>query len=61
MHRKTDGFWDWPRLQDEKRVPTKFIFYGPCIPAPPSKNGFQFPDGQAEKQYRLFKREAKLN
>jgi len=61
LHQKHDRFWDWPRVKDEKRVSAKFVFYGPYIPKAPSKNGFQFPDEQAKKQYRLFKREAKLH
>ena len=61
LTRKLDGFWDWPKLKDEKRVSAKFILFGPITPEPPTKNGFKFPDQQAEKQYRLFKRETRLN
>ena len=60
-HRKLDGFWDWPKLRDEKRVEAKLIFYGPYVPEPPSKKGFKFPDVQADKLYRHFKKESKLN
>ena len=51
MHRKLDGFWDWPKLRDEK----------PYVPEPLSKKGFKFPDVQADQLYRLFKKESKLN
>ena len=62
MHRTHDRFWDWPKVKDEQRISAKFIFFGPYIPEPPTKNGFKFPDDEAEKKYRLFKREtAKLN
>lgn len=57
MHRKFDGYWDWPRERDEKRVLAKYIFFGPVTPEPPNKKGFKFPDQEVEKLYRLFKKE----
>ena len=57
MHRKSDGFWDWPKERDEKRVLAKYIFFGPVTPDLPTRKGFKFPDEEAEKQYRLYKRE----
>ena len=41
LHRKHDGFWDWPRKPDMKQVSSKFVFYGPCLPSAPTKKGFQ--------------------
>ena len=57
LHRKHDGFWDWPRKPDMKQVSSKFVFYGPCLPSAPTKKGFQFPDEEAaSKQYKLYKK-----
>ena len=42
MHPKHDGFWDWPKKKDEKRVSSKFVFFGPCMPKAPSRIGFKF-------------------
>ena len=55
MHRKYDGHWDWPKKRDEKRIKSKFVIYGPCLPEPPSKKGFRFPDDEAEKAFKVFK------
>ena len=56
MHRRHDGFWDWPKKEDMKAVPAMFIVYGPVDPPTPTKRGFKFPDEEAEKQYRLYKK-----
>ena len=37
MHPKLDGFWDWPKVPDEKKVSAKLVFYGPCFPSAPKK------------------------
>ena len=56
MQPKPDNFWDWPKKKDEKRVNSKFIFYGPCMPEAPTKNGFHFADeDDAMKQYKVFR------
>ena len=49
-------------MKDKQRISSKFIFFGPYIPEPPTEKGFKFPDDEAEKEYPLFKRAiAKLN
>ena len=56
MHKKLDGFWDWPKENDQKQVSSKFIFLGPCMPDAPTKKGFRFPEEEkAKKLYRLMK------
>ena len=56
MHRKHDGLWDWPKKKDEKRIKAAFVFYGPCMPLPPTKQGFRFVEEEAAtRQYKLYK------
>ena len=54
MHPKHDGRWDWPKKEGEKRVVSKFIFYGPCMPTPPTKE-----EEAAIKEYKLYKNNIK--
>ena len=54
MHPKHDGRWDWPKKEDEKRVVSKFIFYGPCMPTAPTKE-----EEAAIKEYKLYKNNIK--
>ena len=61
LHPKHDRFWDWPQATDEKRVAAKYIFYGPCMPNPPTKKGFKFPDEEeAAMLYREYKKTNKI-
>ena len=47
MQLRHDGLWDWPKKENEKQVASKFIFYGPCMPTPPTKQGFRFAEEEA--------------
>ena len=61
LHPTLGGYWDWPKQTDQKIVATKFVFHGPCIPNPPTRREFQFPDeGRAKDLYRVLKKSLKL-
>ena len=62
MHRQMASFvdettfWDWPKQEDIQIVPSKFIFFGPCMPALPTERGFTFADEiEAMRLYRVLK------
>ena len=56
MHKTIDDFWDWPSSEDVATVASGFIFYGPCIPAAPTKKGFRFAEeDDAKKFYKAFR------
>ena len=63
LHPALDGYWDWPTVLDQKKVPVKYLFFGPCIPDPPKKfKGFRFRDEDEERAqvlYRLIKKNSK--
>lgn len=58
MHpKRQNDLWDFPKKADEKRVQSKFIFFGPTIPSAPTKQGFRFPEeDEAREQYKVFKK-----
>ena len=61
LHPQISPFWDWPKNQDVKLVQSRFIFFGPCMPAGPTKKGFTFADEEeVMKLYRLLKNNSKL-
>ena len=56
MQPKLDGFWDWPKKIDQKHVSAKFIFYGPCMPEAPTKQGFKFAEEETAKVFYIVLR-----
>ena len=43
LHPKLDGFWDWPKNNDDAQVSAQHVFFGPCQPCPPRPGkGFRF-------------------
>ena len=54
LHYKFDGWWDFPKQHEQKIVETKYIFYGPTKPKPPTKLGYKFEDDD-EKAFKIYK------